>query len=151
MPPYCAAMQMPSPRRHWRLAVAIALPLAAALLLMLAASGSEAVSPLRAPDPAVQERIRSYENSTARRVTDIMRLEHADGRAYYQFTAPCCDIPHPLYDAEGRYVCAPRGGFAGEGDGRCPEWVRGLRLSLPRHLQTTTPARPLPAEALQGY
>ncbi len=144
-------MQMPSPRRHWRLVVAAALPLAAAIPLLLTAFGSEAVLPLGQPDPAVQARIRSYEDGTARRVTDILRLQHADGRAYYQFTAPCCDIPHPLYDAEGRYVCAPLGGFAGEGDGRCPEWVRGLRPSLPRHLQATAPARPLPAEALQGY
>ncbi|MDR7298224.1 hypothetical protein J2X16_003587 [Pelomonas aquatica] len=144
-------MQMPSPRHPWRLAAAAALPVAAAIPLLLTAFGSEAVLPLGLPDPAVLERIRSYEDGTTRRVTDIMRLEHADGRAYYQFTAPCCDIPHPLYDAEGRYVCAPRGGFAGEGDGRCPAWVRGLRLSLPRHLQTTAPARPLPAEALQGY
>jgi hypothetical protein len=144
-------MQMPSPRRPWRLAVATARPLAAALPLLLAALGSEAVTPLGVPNPAVSDRIRSYEDGTARRVTDIMRLAHADGRVYYQFTAPCCDFPQRLYDAEGRYVCALSGGFAGEGDGRCPDWIRGLRLSLPRHLQSTAPERPLPDDALQGY
>jgi hypothetical protein len=143
-------MPMPSPRRRWHLAVAAAVPLAV-IALLWTAFDREAALPLGPPDPAVRERIRSYEDGSARRVTDILRLEHADGRAYYQFTASCCDIPHPLYDAEGRYVCAPSGGFAGHGDGHCPGWVRRLRLSPPRHLQATAVARPLPAEALQGY
>ena len=41
------------------------------------------------------------------------------GQVVYRVSAQCCDAPGALYDAHGRYLCAPDGGFLGIGDGRC--------------------------------
>jgi hypothetical protein len=45
-----------------------------------------------------------------------------DGKTVYYLTPTCCDIPSELYDADGKLLCYPSGGFAG-GDGRCPTFV----------------------------
>jgi len=37
----------------------------------------------------------------------------------YLFIAPCCDQFDALYDATGKLLCYPRGGFSGGGDGKC--------------------------------
>ncbi len=52
-----------------------------------------------------------------------------DGKVYYLMLASCCDKHDYLYDAQGSYVCAPRGGFAGQGDGKCPRLREALRQS----------------------
>lgn len=71
----------------------------------------------------VREQIRAFEAGTGRPSPYIQSVLAPDGRPVYLFTAPCCDIGNPLYDAEGRFICAPSGGFTGQGDGKCPAWV----------------------------
>lgn len=36
----------------------------------------------------------------------------------------CCDITSVLYDGNGLVLCAPDGGIAGAGDGRCPDFLQ---------------------------
>jgi hypothetical protein len=45
-----------------------------------------------------------------------------DGRQVFLVIAPCCDQFNPLFDADGSEICAPTGGFAGNGDGSCPDF-----------------------------
>lgn len=45
-----------------------------------------------------------------------------DGKTYYYFTSNCCDQYNILYDVDCNIVCAPDGGFTGNGDGNCPEF-----------------------------
>src|SRR5437764_2630070 len=45
-----------------------------------------------------------------------------EGKPVYYLTPTCCDIPSELYDADGKLLCFPSGGFA-DGDGRCPAFV----------------------------
>ncbi|MGZ5195665.1 MAG: DUF6970 domain-containing protein [Ramlibacter sp.] len=45
-----------------------------------------------------------------------------EGKPVFYVTPTCCDIPSELYDADGKLLCYPSGGFAG-GDGRCPAFV----------------------------
>jgi hypothetical protein len=45
-----------------------------------------------------------------------------EGKPVFYLTPTCCDIPSELYDADGKLLCYPSGGFAG-GDGRCPKFV----------------------------
>ena len=98
-----------------------------------------------APDPAIRERILAFEAGTARWSSSPLSFTGPDGRPIYLFTAPCCDQFNPLYDAEGRFICAPTGGFAGSGDGQCPAWVRDeklwrkLRMPAPRGEQPWPP------------
>ena len=46
-----------------------------------------------------------------------------DGKIYYYYASDCCDQFNYLYDEECNLVCAPDGGFGGNGDGNCPEFV----------------------------
>jgi hypothetical protein len=40
---------------------------------------------------------------------------------FYLFNLGCCDQFDLLYDEECNLVCAPSGGFSGDGDGSCSE------------------------------
>ena len=44
------------------------------------------------------------------------------GQIVYFVPAQCCDQYSDLYDANGNRICAPDGGFAGEGDGHCTDF-----------------------------
>ncbi|NCT82651.1 MAG: hypothetical protein GXC94_05875 [Comamonadaceae bacterium] len=127
--------------------------LAAALLLAagaIAASGAQAQdaqpATLAAPDPAMRERIAAFEAGLGRERSAMLAFKRADGQVFYLVNAPCCDHFNPLYDAEGRRICAPTGGFGGAGDGRCPAWVGQLWRGPSRN----TPAQDRPLSA-QGY
>ncbi|MCE4557217.1 DUF6970 domain-containing protein [Roseateles cellulosilyticus] len=74
-------------------------------------------------DPTVREHIRAWEAGAARNLLSFTGPGH---RPVYLLQAPCCDQFNRLYDAEGRYICAPTGGFAGSGDGKCPDWVHAM-------------------------
>ena len=51
----------------------------------------------------------------------IWQYEFA-GKTVYYVPPQCCDMFGSLYDADGTYICAPDGGIAGRGDGRCPNF-----------------------------
>jgi hypothetical protein len=86
-------------------------------------------SPRPAPaDTATRElaAVSAFANVSSR--TEPVIRHVIGGRIHYLAPAPCCDRLDPLFDAEGRYVCAPSGGFAGGGDRRCPRPILdGLR------------------------
>lgn len=44
------------------------------------------------------------------------------GRTVYYLPPQCCDQYSELYDAKQNRICAPDGGMAGNGDGRCPDF-----------------------------
>jgi len=43
-----------------------------------------------------------------------------DTKTYYYITSDCCDQFNYLYTNNCELVCAPDGGFTGNGDGTCP-------------------------------
>ena len=51
----------------------------------------------------------------------IWRYEY-NGETVYYVPAQCCDQFSTLYNGHGDIICAPDGGFAGGGDGRCPDF-----------------------------
>ena len=50
------------------------------------------------------------------------------GKLVYLFTAQCCDFYNPLYDNNCNYICAPTGGIAGSGDGKCFDFNANSKL-----------------------
>lgn len=56
----------------------------------------------------------------------ILRYSYL-GRIVYYVPAPCCDQMSTLHDMNGRVICAPDGGFAGGGDGKCSDFFE-LRM-----------------------
>jgi len=51
----------------------------------------------------------------------IWKYEY-NGQVVYFVPQHCCDITSMLYDAQGIYLCAPDGGIAGKGDGKCSDF-----------------------------
>lgn len=45
------------------------------------------------------------------------------GKIVYLAEMPCCDHFNPLFSESGEPLCSPSGGFAGVGDGKCPEFA----------------------------
>ncbi|MGB8357968.1 MAG: hypothetical protein WCD55_05055 [Bacteroidales bacterium] len=50
----------------------------------------------------------------------IVEWQLTTGEKYYYIPPYCCDMFSELYDSDCNLICAPDGGFSGQGDGRCP-------------------------------
>ena len=73
------------------------------------------------PSPAqyIQARIAAFEASAPeKRPSEITKVSY-NGTPAWLIYSPCCDQFHYIYDAKGKALCAPLGGIAGSGDGRC--------------------------------
>jgi len=53
-----------------------------------------------------------------------------DEQTYYYITSECCDQFNFLYDDNCNIVCAPDGGFTGDGDGNCPDFRGFIERTL---------------------
>ena len=53
-----------------------------------------------------------------------------DGKIYYYITSDCCDQFNFLYDDKCDEICAPDGGFSGNGDGNCPHFKGSIEKTL---------------------
>ncbi|MCB9230839.1 MAG: hypothetical protein H6581_04215 [Bacteroidia bacterium] len=55
---------------------------------------------------------------------EVVRVEkwEVDGETFYYTEADCCDQFNLLYDLNCAQICAPTGGFSGQGDGLCPQF-----------------------------
>jgi len=85
------------------------------------------------PDTTIQARIAAYEAAPPeKRSTSIARVLY-NGRPAYLVASPCCDRFNYLYDAKGQRLCAPSGGIAGRGDGKCTGTIKheGTATELP--------------------
>ena len=85
------------------------------------------------PDRSIQARIAAYEAASPERPSTIRRVLY-NGRLAYLVASPCCDHFNYLYDAQGLRLCAPSGGIAGKGDGKCTGVITpegALRASQP--------------------
>jgi hypothetical protein len=92
----------------------------APVLFVVAALAACATSRERPEEDSGRSALAEYfERSLVSRADPVIR-QLIDGQTYYYTTSPCCDLLNPLYDAQGKFVCAPDGGFTGRGDGRCP-------------------------------
>jgi len=130
-------MRLPASRRTASLiAIGVALALVLIALGLRAAMADDDLQVLsRAePDPDVRERILGFEAAGERAPRDIEVYLAPGGRRVYLLRAPCCDIFDRLYDEEGRHICAPSGGFLGQGDGNCPAWIHVMQRRQPIEL-----------------
>lgn len=46
-----------------------------------------------------------------------------NGKTAYLITSNCCDQFNSLVDGDCNVICAPSGGLAGKGDGKCNDFV----------------------------
>ena len=91
------------------------------------------------PDPIIQARIAAFEAATPEgRPYSIQRVLYNGNRAYL-IASPCCDQFNYLYDAQGLRLCAPSGGIAGKGDGKCTG-----AIAIEGAVRVTVPAASVP-------
>jgi hypothetical protein len=97
----------------------IIFPMVIAIMLVLA--GCQAATP--PANPAwVDQLIQHFEsNSVTNPPLSIWRYDYK-GQTVYFVPAQCCDMYSILYDVNGSVLCAPDGGFTGDGDGKCPDF-----------------------------
>jgi hypothetical protein len=72
----------------------------------------------------------------------VWRYRYKNKIVYYIPSTQCCDRYSTLYDADGAVLCAPDGGFAGTGDGRCPDFRTQRRdgeIAWPARPRTKSP------------
>ena len=56
----------------------------------------------------------------------VARYEYK-GETVYFVPQRCCDVMSVVYRADGAVMCHADGGFAGTGDGRCPDFFAARR------------------------
>src|SRR5262249_29205853 len=94
------------------------------LLLTLLAASVAALAQTNIP-PFVAELIAHYKSAPPESSPgSIWRYTYKGETVYYVPPLRCCDISSSLYDVKGNLVCRPDGGFAGFGDGKCPDFLK---------------------------
>lgn len=53
--------------------------------------------------------------------TEVYSYQY-QGKTVYYFTSDCCDLYNKVYDVNCNFICAPDGGIAGTGDGKCSDF-----------------------------
>ncbi len=93
-----------------------------AFLFVLSTTAVHAADTPSAPPPFVAALIAKA--SAAPPTNPPMRILRYTYRAQIVYFVParCCDVPSVLYDADGKRLCEPDGGFVGHGDGRCSDF-----------------------------
>jgi hypothetical protein len=72
----------------------------------------------------VQDLVSTYEKApVGNPPQSIWQYEYKDQTVYY-VPPQCCDQFSTLYAVSGEVICAPDGGFTGQGDGRCSDFSR---------------------------
>jgi YHS domain-containing protein len=72
----------------------------------------------------VKNLIATYEKDPVGNPPQSIWQYEYNGQTVYFIPAQCCDQYSKLYDANGTVICAPDGGFTGQGDGKCPDFVQ---------------------------
>ncbi len=114
-------------------------------VVLLAACGGATPTPPPAqgpePDFVVRESLHAVGTVSRQALAGMTRYQGPDGQPVYLSMPPCCDLFTKLYDADGRFICAPSGGLTGQGDGRCPGWVGRLVRPQPPEPAASNPRR----------
>lgn len=78
----------------------------------------------------IEEKIRDLGKEELRNPPAKVWKWEVGGNTYFYFTSDCCDQYNYLYDNECNVVCAPDGGFTGNGDGNCPDFNGEIEKTL---------------------
>lgn len=95
------------------------------LLITLVAIALAFVSCKKSDDDTpdcIKDKITELENKPVQNPAAVVVKWEVDGQTYYYITSDCCDQYNFLYDTDCNVVCAPDGGFTGQGDGNCPNF-----------------------------
>jgi hypothetical protein len=97
------------------------------ILLFLSCKSSESI--IDYPS-CIAEKIQELKKSEIQNPPAQVWKWEVNGLTYYYITSDCCDQFNYLYDEDCNVVCAPDGGFTGNGDGNCPEFTSEIVRTL---------------------
>jgi len=86
-----------------------------------------------APDSAITSPawlttvIRQFETEPVANPPALIASYQYKGDTVYFVPQRCCDVMSVVYRADGAVMCKADGGFAGTGDGRCPDFIAERR------------------------
>jgi hypothetical protein len=72
----------------------------------------------------VSKRVTQFQNAPVGNPPQSIWKYEYQGKTVYYIPPQCCDQMSQLYDASGKMVCAPDGGFSGRGDSKCPDFLQ---------------------------
>lgn len=94
----------------------------AVILMMLTTIGCDRLDMPDGTPPCITRMAKTLRGEAVRNPPAmIIEFTLKNGGKYYYVPPYCCDMFSALYDSECNYVCAPDGGFSGQGDGHCPD------------------------------
>ena len=93
------------------------------LLLISVMSCNSSTSPTENPD-WINNLILKYESEPVGNPPQSIWQYEYEGQIVYYVPAQCCDQLSTLFNENGDIICAPDGGFTGNGDGHCPDFFQ---------------------------
>lgn len=91
------------------------------LIVILQSQSCKKENGIRIP-PCIQEKIEAIQQQPRYNPpATVYRYLYKDEYVYL-ISSNCCDQYNYLYDKNCKMICAPTGGFAGKGDGQCPNF-----------------------------
>lgn len=97
--------------------------LIAAILILPACRKEE----LKGLPPCIRKKIQAFQWLPGANQPREVHAYVYHGRTVYAFGSACCDQLNKVYDGACNYICAPSGGFTGQGDGRCTDFAANAR------------------------
>jgi hypothetical protein len=94
----------------------------AGVAILVGAAGA-AIAYSKAPDKAVQNIVNIVVKNSGQKPDRIFQYDYK-GQKVFLAEMPCCDQFNPLFTEKGEAICSPSGGFAGVGDGKCPDFEK---------------------------
>ncbi len=67
--------------------------------------------------PELPECLKQKTGGDSRKFSELTH----EGKKFYIINSPCCDRFNPVFDEDGKQICA-LGGLTGRGDGKCPKF-----------------------------
>ncbi len=97
--------------------------IAPVLFIFLQSQGCKKERGIRVP-PCIQSKIEAISQQPKYNPpATVYRYLYGD-RYVYLFSSDCCDQYNYVYDKDCNVICAPSGGIAGRGDGRCSNFTQ---------------------------
>lgn len=96
-------------------------PLVLFFLMMLNFSCDEIIDEDGATS-CIREKIEKFKRDPLTNPAREVYSYQYKGKTVYYITSECCDQYNYVYDVNCNIICAPDGGFAGTGDGKCTDF-----------------------------
>ncbi|MEK7652954.1 MAG: hypothetical protein AAB358_00500 [Patescibacteria group bacterium] len=94
----------------------------ASLAIFLAGCTTQLLTKNQSEPTWIKTLIDTKKNSPLENPPSTIRKCTYQNKIVYYVSSPCCDQYNYLYDDNNKVICAPDGGFTGNGNGKCSDF-----------------------------